>query len=169
MLLDCWTEKIPYGALRSRMIKEWHSVYGPKNGKQRKPDVALVGHDGMSDAQITDLRTANIIVPTYKMGDEDDVERAHKAAAIVDEGVVFVPQSTSRKGQFMSWSRELIDQCDRFPNDKKDLVSTMTRALLYIRDSGLLEMPEADFDEVEYEADYYKSSNRKELQNPYAM
>mgnify|MGYP003347188699 FL=1 len=92
MLLDCWTEKIPYGALRSRMIKEWHSVYGPKNGKQRKPDVALVGHDGMSDAQITDLRTANIIVPTYKMGDEDDVERAHKAAAIVDEGVVFVPQ-----------------------------------------------------------------------------
>jgi phage terminase large subunit-like protein len=172
MLLDCWSEKMSYGALRTKIIKDWHALYGPKTdnnrmARQRKPDVALVG-DGVSDAQIADLRDANVIVPTYKRGEEDDVERAHKAAAIIEEGAVYIPESSVKKGQVTTWAKELTDQMDRFPNDQIDLVSTMTRALLYVRDSGLLVMPEADLDEADYEKDYTVTRSGR-VDNPYSV
>ena len=166
MLLDSWSEKMPYASMRQRIIKEWHSTYGAKDKRGHKPDVALIG-DGMGANMILDLRTANIIVPTYKAGETDYIERAHKVAAVVNDGCVYIPASTKNVTRPVTWSQELLDQCDRFPNDTVDIANTATRALLYIRDNGWLEMPEAEVDEPEYEKDYY-IGKREGVVNPYA-
>lgn len=171
MLLDSWSEKMTYPTMREKVIAEWHSSYGgSKNNvmiKSRKADVALVGASA-GDALIGDLRNANIIIPKYATGDNDLIERAHQSAPIMDTGCIFIPESKKRVKRPVSWANDLFDQCDQFPNDEAtELVDTFTRAMLYIRDSGYLEMPVADPDEEEWSYNY--SSKRQEYANPYAM
>ena len=170
MLLDTWNEKMSYPTMRDKIIKEWHAQYGgsktdPLN-RPRKAEVALVGAEGAGDSMMLDLRSANIVVPRYPLGDSNVVERAHQSAPVLETRCVYVPEGKN-KGQPVSWARALYDQCDRFPNDDSELVSSMTRALLYVRDSGLLEMPQADLDDEPYEKDYHKEKGK--YSNPYTM
>ena len=173
MLLDAWVEKLSYAHLRQKMIDDWHATYGERSDKYRvqkkKADMVLVG-EGVGDTMVLDLRTANIIVPTYKNGDVDLIERAHQTMPILDTGCVYVPESRKRKGQKVNWSQPLMEQCDRFPNDiENELIDTMTRALLFIKDNGWLELSKADDDEMDNEVDYYRASRGVGGRvNPYA-
>jgi phage terminase large subunit-like protein len=168
MLLDAWAEKMSYTDMRQNVIKDWHATYGNKSQvKKHKPDVVLMGIEGAGETMIADLRAANVWVATYKPGDVDLIERSHQVAPILDMDVVYVLPSERRKGEVISWAKALMDQCDRFPNDDEiGHIDTMTRALMYIRDSKWLEMQIADDDERDDDLD---NRRRKVRENPYAM
>jgi phage terminase large subunit-like protein len=169
LLLDAWTEKMTYTALRQKIIRDWHAEYGnpTKGARVYKADTVLIGSEGAGDSLVLDLRGANIGVPNYKNGDIDLIERVHQSAPIFDMGAVYVMPSSKAAGQPISWSRPLLEQCDRFPNDTETgLIDTMTRAMLFVRDNKLLEMQKAEPDEEPYERDYSQPT-RLTYANPY--
>ena len=51
---------------------------------------------------------------------------------------------------------------------RSGLVDTMSRALLFVRDTKQLEMQKADLDEVDEEKDYYRPTGALFRENPYA-
>lgn len=171
MLLDAWREKMSYSDMRQKIIKDWHAEYGGGDQRTRKAkaDMVLLGKNEVGELMIGDMLRANIIVPKYPAGDTNVLERAHQTASILNERCVYFPESKVQKGQVTKWSRDLIDQCDRFPNDEEQgLVITMTRALNYLKDSQLLEMPSAPDDPDDDTFDY--QNNRHPLTariNPY--
>lgn len=170
MLVDTWSEKMSYAEMRAKIIKDWHSEYGTGDQRARKTkaNLVLLGQKEVGELMIHDMHTANIIVPKYPAGDTDLIERAHHTASILNEGCVYFPESTSQKGKVIKWSRGLIEQCDRFPNDEETgLVNTMCRAINYIKDAELLEMPVAALDEPEDDTFDYSKRLRPNI-NPYA-
>jgi phage terminase large subunit-like protein len=95
------------------------------------------------------------------------IESAHQASTILSTGIVYVPESRRTAKSPVTWASELLDQFEKFPNDDAvELVDTFTRAMLYLRDSRLLELSRAELDDPEeYEKDYGKAAASV---NPYA-
>lgn len=166
LLLDAWTDQIPYPVLRSRVLRDWKATYGgdDKTRKGRKADAILVEEKASGISLIQDLQLANVPVTAYNPGNADKVARAHLAAPLFELDRFYVLESTARPGQAISWAQPLITQMEKFPNAKHDdLVDTFTQAIIYIKNNRLIELPyfTADIDET---VDYTK----KQV-NPYGV
>jgi predicted phage terminase large subunit-like protein len=167
MLLDAWTDHLAYPALREKLIKEWHSTYGPGVGK--KPDVLLIEAKASGLSIIQDLRQANLPALPYNPGTADKVNRAHQAAPILEMGCLWLLESARDKGEPVTWARDFVKEIKAFPNGRRDdAVDSMTQAMIWLRDNRLLEMPEAELDEAPFEKDYYETKTRAHYENPYA-
>jgi len=90
-------------------------------------------------------------VQTVNPGRLDKVARAHVVAPLFEagmddpdnpDGMIFAPDK--------SWADMVIDQCASFPRGKHDdLVDSVTQALSFLRDNGLLNMPFEKADPVD--------------------
>lgn len=166
LLLDAWTAHLEYPELKERMIAEWNDEYGDADkedpqSKRRKPDLLLIEEKASGQSLIQDLRLSNLPIMGYNPGRADKISRAHQIAPLLDAGFIYMPESRKKKGQFVSWAVEVIDQMEKFPADEHDdLVDTATQALIYLKDVGFLEVSVTkDEDVVQYQ---------KPLRNPYA-
>lgn len=169
MLVDAWDDHLSYPDLRQKAIEEWHSVYGADSSakparKGRKPDRVLVEAKASGQSLLQDLRLAKVPAIGYNPGNADKVSRAHQAAPTLELGILWIPESRKNPGQFVSWAQPFLKQLAKFPvADHDDYVDTFSQAIIYLKDDGWFELPQAEDDEVE-EVDYAK--NRKV--NPYA-
>ena len=157
-----------YPQLREKLINEWHSTYGNKTmyNKGKKPDVLLIEAKASGLSIIQDLRQANLPAIPYNPGSADKVNRAHQAAPIFELGCVWVPESTKDKGKMVTWARDWFDEMKKFPNSKRDdMVDSSTQAMIYLRDTGHLEMNEAELDDPDEYFDYDKK--KRDHSNPY--
>jgi predicted phage terminase large subunit-like protein len=148
------------------VIDEWHSVYGKTEGRKgRKSDTILIEKKASGQSLLQDMRQANIpAVPYLPMGGK--IPRAHQVAPILELDCLWIPESRKEKGKFVTWARPLVQQCEMFPNgEHDDMVDTVSQAMIYLRDGGWFELPEAPDDPIE-EVDYYELNKRKH--NPYA-
>lgn len=166
MLLDCWADHLGYPQLREKLVEEWHSVYGKTNSRKgKKADSLLIEAKASGLSLIQDLRQANLPAVPY-VPTTDKINRAHQVAPILELDCLWIPESGKEPGKFVSWARPFVKQVEQFPNaEHDDMVDTLTQTMIYLRDDGWLEMPEADDDIVE-EIDYH---NNKPKSNPYAM
>jgi predicted phage terminase large subunit-like protein len=169
MLLDCWAEHLSYPKLREKVISDWSATYGGKKddplNKPRRSDLVLVEQKGSGQSILQDLRAANIPARGYNPGRADKITRAHSVAPILELGCLFIPESAKQKGEFVSWARPMLSQLEKFPNgEHDDLVDTLTQGLIYLRDSGLLELEYSELIDEPEEVDY---SHAKRV-NPYA-
>lgn len=168
MLLDCWADHLAFPQLRSKLIDEWHSVYG-KTGqrKGKKSDVLLIEAKASGLSLIQDLRQANLPAIPYNPGSADKINRAHQASPILELDCLWIPESGKEPGKPVTWARNFIAELTVFPNGAHDdQVDTFTQAIIYLRDQGYFELAYAELDEVE-EVDY--DQIKKIRTNPYAV
>lgn len=164
LILDSWNDKLTYPKLREKVIGDWNAKYGTDGEGRigRKADVVLVEEKASGISLLQDLRLANVPVIGYNPGRANKVQRAHLIAPLLELDCIYVLESGKRPNQPISWVRPLIDQMGKFPNSKKkDLVDSLTQALLYIKDNSLLELP---YHEEDVE-NYYQ----KKQFNPYSQ
>lgn len=167
MLLDCWADHLSFPELRTKLIEEWHALYGKSTSRKgKKADVFLIEAKASGLSLIQDLRQANIPAVPYNPGQADKINRAHQAAPILELDCIWIPESNKEPGKFVTWARPFINEVEKFPTGKHDdQVDQFTQAIIYLRDSKWLELPQADLDEVE-EVDYHAQKRAKT--NPYA-
>ena len=92
----------------------------------------------------------------------DKVSRAHQAAPTLELGLLWVPESGKNRGHAVSWAQPFMKQLSKFPvADHDDYVDTFTQAILFLKNDGWFELPQArDRDDPK--------PYRKEKGNPYA-
>jgi hypothetical protein len=169
MLLDAWDEHLGYPALRARALQDWAAEYGadaaPGPGVPvpgRRPDRALIEAKASGQSLLQDLRAAGVPVLAYNPGSADKVARAHQAAPVLEQGVVWIPESAKNPGQPASWAAKFLRQLGRFPvAEHDDYVDTFTQLVIYLRDSGWLALPQTRRPVPE-------APPRNERVNPYA-
>src|SRR5574343_888785 len=167
MLLDCWAEHLTFPDLRSKLVEEWHSVYGKSQGRKgKKADTLLIEAKASGLSMIQDLRQANLPAIPYNPGTADKVNRAHQVAPILELNCLWVLESSKDPGKPVTWARGFLEELEKFPNaEHDDQVDAFTQAMIYLRDGGWFELAYAELDEVE-EYDYHAEKKRKV--NPYA-
>jgi predicted phage terminase large subunit-like protein len=165
MLLDCWADHLAFPQLRTRLIDEWHSVYGKtKERKGKKADVLLIEAKASGLSLIQDLRQANLPAIPYNPGSADKINRAHQMSPILELDCLWIPESGKEIGKPVTWARDFIAELTVFPNGSHDdQVDAATQSIIYLRDMGYFELAYADVDEIE-EIDY----NAKKKRNPYS-
>jgi predicted phage terminase large subunit-like protein len=167
LLIDAWDEHLSYPDLRARAIKDWGTEYGATSVKDgirraRKPDRVLVEAKASGQSLLQDLRQARVPAVGYNPGNADKVSRAHQSAPTLELGFVWVPESGKNKGQPVSWAQAFIKQLTKFPvAEHDDYVDTFTQAILFLRNDGWFELPQA---RERDEPQQYK----REKVNPYA-
>jgi hypothetical protein len=64
-------------------------------------------------------------------------------------GLLWIPESKRNPGQPVSWAAAFIKQLTKFPlAEHDDYVDTFTQAIIYLKDDGWFELPQAkDIDE----------------------
>lgn len=169
ILLDAWTEHLPYPKLRKKAMDDWKAEYGGVKNDPLKPsrrsDVILVEDKGSGQSLLQDLRVANLPVQGYNPGKADKTARAHMVAPLLEAGLCYVLESRKEPGKPVTWARPLLTQCEEFPNgEHDDLVDTFTQAHIYLRDAEFLELETVPFDEPA-EMDYYQTKRGRT--NPY--
>jgi predicted phage terminase large subunit-like protein len=169
MLLDAWDEPLGYPDLRTKVIEDWTSMYGadpgPKAGmptKGRRPDRILVEAKASGQSLLQDLRLAKVPAVGYNPGNADKVSRAHQAAPTLELGLIWIPESNKNPGQPVSWAQSFLKQIAKFPvAEHDDYVDTFTQAVIFLKNDGWFELPQArDVDEHRLAS--------KEKVNPYA-
>jgi len=166
MLLDCWADHLTFPDLRSKLVEEWHSVYGKVGQRKgKKADALLIEAKASGLSMIQDLRQANLPAIPYNPGNADKVNRAHQVAPILELDCLWIPESTKEPGKPVMWARSFLDELEKFPNaEHDDQVDQFTQAMIYLRDGGWFELAYAEPDPIE-EEDYTK---KRKAVNPYA-
>ena len=168
MLIDAWDEHLSYPDLRQRAIKDWGTEYGGMTEKSpfaraRRPDRVLVEAKASGQSLLQDLRLAKVPAVGYNPGNADKISRAHQASPTLELGLVWVPESRKLPGQHVSWANAFMKQLAKFPvADHDDYVDTFTQAIIYLKNDGWFELPQArDVDET-------PRRNERKV-NPYAV
>lgn len=166
LLLDCWADHLAFPQLRTKLVDEWHSVYGKtKQRKGKKADVLLIEAKASGLSLIQDLRQANLPAIPYNPGSADKINRAHQASPVLELDCLWLMESGKEPGKPVTWAREFVAEVESFPNGvHDDAVDAMTQCIIYLRDLGHFELARAELDEIE-EADYVSVTNKG---NPYA-
>jgi len=167
MLLDAWSDHLAYPQLRAKAVEEWHSVYGKTDKRKgKKADAVLIEAKASGQSLIQDLRQGNVPAIPYNPGNADKINRAHQAAPILELDCLWIPESSKNPGEIVSWAKDFVAQCEKFPNaEHDDYVDTFTQAVIYLRDAGWFDLDRAADDVVE-DFDYYAAKKRRA--NPYA-
>jgi len=160
ILLDIVAEHLSYPNLKKRVIEEWKSAYGET---ARRADLILVEQKASGQSILQDLRQAGIPARAYNPGKADKITRAHMVAPLLECAVIYIPESTKRKGEFVSWAQGFLKEVELFPNSKHDdQVDCFTQALIYFKDAGWLASGAyEEEDEDEY------ADDKKQRKNPY--
>jgi predicted phage terminase large subunit-like protein len=130
--------------------------------KGRRPDRILVEAKASGQSLLQDLRLAKVPAVGYNPGNADKVSRAHQAAPTLELGLIWIPESNKNPGQPVSWAQSFLKQIAKFPvAEHDDYVDTFTQAVIFLKNDGWFELPDAG-DEDEHRL------ASKEKVNPYA-
>ncbi len=162
MLIDCWEDYLAYPDLKPKIMDEYGSIYGDPG---KKVDLVLVEDKAAGISIIQDLQRAQIPCRAYNPGRADKTQRLHLVSNIIAHGLVYVPESTLRRGHPRDWAEPLVSQICSFPEaEHDDLTDTTTQALRLLRDMGFL-----NIDPSPPDTEYVDEEYRKKRENPYAV
>lgn len=170
MILDAWRDWLAYSDVKKRMMDDFKGAkYGGVKDDvlhpSRKADLMLIEEKGSGISLIQDMRRARLLVHNYNPGNASKTTRAHLASSVMDQDCVWVLESKKEPGLPITWVRDLIAECELFPNDEHDdYVDTLTQTLIYLSTTEHLEMPALPVEEPE-EVDY--EERRRSRRNPY--
>ena len=156
LLLDAWTDHLGLPELIRRVKKEMETHYGeaekpvveplfgPKTlpNAGRQPDLVLIEDIGSGKSLRQMLAAEGIQTHPYNPHRAAKVDRLHAVSPVFAQGMVYIPESKKRKGEFISWANDLIEQLTLFvgegslPHD--DLVDSTTQAIRVMMDMKLV-------------------------------
>lgn len=161
MLLDVVNEHMAYPVLKKRVIDEWNAQYGTA---AQRANVPLIEKKASGQSIIQDLRVSKMPVIPYNPGRASKTQRTHAVAPIHETCVVYIRESSTKKGEFVKWAKDFVAQVTTFPAAAHDdMHDTYTQALSYLRDTGWIATPSV---EVEEDEDY--ADDNRPTRNPYA-
>lgn len=152
MILDCWTDHLKFPELRQRAKDDFKATYGDQ---EAPVDLLLIEDKGSGIPLIQDLQRAGLPIRKYNPGRPDKVMRLHAVSHLVYNGRVYIPESKSVPGEFVTWAEDYLREVCSFPNSPHDeYVDCTTQALSVFRDQEWLsidpvqERPEFEDDET---------------------
>lgn len=145
ILIDAFTERMEFPALKDRAIKEY---------QHWKPDTFVIEGRSAGQPLIYELRAMGIPVTEYKPVRGNS--KSARVAAVADlfrSGYVWYPNRR--------WAEDVIEEFAWFPNaEHDDLVDSSTQALIMFRQGGMVRMHHDEQDDedaarIERVANYY--------------
>lgn len=158
IMLAAWRKKVEYPELYEAVkwigedyrIKEIKKLEdgkldfgGIKIDGKHKPDVILVEDKVSGKSVMQQLnRTGGIYTKFNPDKYGDKTERVRKVTHIIEAGRIYVPCMPPLFTKMRPYAAEFVEQCGDFPNgDSRDLVDTMTQALLRLIATGWVGHP----------------------------
>lgn len=148
ILLSMWRDRIEYPELRE-MTKRLYFDYRD-TGKVRNPlfkgrpvDMCLIEAKASGDPLIQDLALAGIrAIPFVPNKYGDKIQRVRLITPLIEGGRVWLPAKPPSYDKLLPFADEFIESVACFPNaESRDLVDTMTQALLKLKDGQFLRHP----------------------------
>lgn len=163
MLIDYFSDHLGFPDLRSKMI-EMHSY---RYGDQEKAvDMILVEDKASGQSILQELKLAGLPMKAFKPGRMDKTSRLHSVSHFIENGMVYIPESTINAGKVRDWAQDFIDEVCSFPVAQHDeAVDILSSALITLSNMSFLRLEEMAEDiEEDDGTDPYANSNRS---NPY--
>ena len=148
ILLSSWRGRVEYPELRE-MAKRLYRDYRD-NGKEhnprfkgREPDLCLIEAKASGDPLIQDMRKGGIrAIPFNPNKYGDKIQRVKLITPIIEGGRVWLRAQAPKYDRLMAFSDDFLQEVATFPNSSsRDLVDTMTQALLKLRDGHFIVNP----------------------------
>lgn len=171
MLLENWDDHLEYPEVRRKILKDWVAEYGGRKGDilhpPRRADAVLIEDKGSGISLRQDLQRAKVPIIPYNPGKADKYARASIVQPMYELGMLYVLESSKKgeAGKPITWARPFTTQLHKFGPGvvtHDDYVDTFTQAMIYLRNQGLIALPEVPDDEEE-DRDY----SGKKRTNPY--
>lgn len=162
MLLDSWAERLSFPDLVDKVTAEKDLKYGetdkkplyapaqvPKwvKGKRPKPlagksiDVILIEEKASGKSLRQQLYKNGILTQGFNPGAAGKLTRLHIVSPLAVDGRIWIPESTSKPGQFMSWSQPMLEQLCAYHGEgttlNDDYVDSTTQAWRLLDDQWL--------------------------------
>lgn len=155
LVLDAWDDHLEYTPLRKRILRDWKERYGANPRDPTQPgyraDALLVENKGSGISLLQDLQRGNVPAVSYNPGKADKTARAQAVLPIWDADCVYFIESSTEKGEVVTWARPFLTQLSKFSlvsAGHDDYVDAFTQALRFLRDKGLLALPMAEEDDA---------------------
>ncbi len=167
MLLSMWHGRLENPDVRRMMIRLAKNYYDiqidnpvPEDYILR-PDMILVENKANGGPLIQDLNRAGIILTRFDplhQGGGDKVARLRKISHIIESGKVWLPARPPSYTTLRPFADSFLEACAVFPNDEnsKDIVDSMSQALIKLRLSAWIDHPDDN-----YIMDNYSNPNKE--------
>lgn len=176
LLLSMWRGQMEYPELRE-MVKRLAYDYlddddeplerpNPANA----PDIVLIESKSSGLSLIPDLMRAGIrgVQPFDPTRFGDKIGRVRGVTHLIQNGRVYLPTSGPNYQYPKPWAMEFVNQCMLFPKaESRDLVDTMTQALLRLSGSGWVVHTGDPRDEFEDYRRVQREAERYDYASPY--
>lgn len=148
ILLGMWRGRVEYPELREmakRLYIDYRDSGKAHNPKftGRSPDLCLVEAKASGDPLIQDLHRGGIRAVSFnpsKYGDK--IQRVRLITPIIEGGRVWLRAQAPQYDRLMPFSDEFLQEVATFPNSSsRDLVDTMTQALLKLKEGQYILNP----------------------------
>lgn len=163
MVIDCFNEHLGFPDLRAKMIEMRSYRYGDQ---EKAVDMILVEDKASGISIIQELKLAGLPIKAFKPGRMDKTSRLHSVSHFIENGMVYIPESTVHSGKVRDWAQEFVDQICSFPVAQHDeMVDCASSGLITLSNMSFLRLEEMAEDIEEYDGtDPYADANRV---NPY--
>ena len=189
LLLDAWAEHLGMPELIKTVKRERQAAYGDDKDRPmlkplvgpgrmatsgRKPDLILIEDKGSGISLRQSLEAEGIGAHPYNPGHADKLQRLHMVSHIFAQGLVYIPESERKPGQYKTWAEPVVQQicAYRGPGSIKhdDHVDACTQSLRLLSDKGLLSTlaPSQARKEDPHADPLDKTAPRERKANPYA-
>jgi predicted phage terminase large subunit-like protein len=146
ILLAVWRKRCEYPELRERIARlavDYLDDGELPSGKKRPPDMILIEAKVSGISLVQDLARMNILATRFKPDKYGDkLERVRRVTPLLEGGRVWVPAQPPTFERMRSFADVFVEQAGTFPNsESRDLVDTMTQALLRLWESAFVWHP----------------------------
>lgn len=163
ILLSLWRGKYENPDLRRMMLRLSQNYYDTKMDDPApedyivKPDMILVEGKANGTPLMQDLNRAGLIINRFdplKHGGGDKVARARSISHLIEAGRIWMPARPPLYDKLRPHADLFVEACAAFPNDdnSKDLVDSMSQAIIKFRLSGMIGHPDDAYITEEYNA-----------------
>ena len=154
LLLDCWDDYYGLPDLIEQVKKDRKTKYGTmatpkvKSAKQtpigKSIDLIIIEDKGSGISLRQMLAREDIKTYPYNPGKADKLARLNAVSHFFYHGIVWMPESETKLGEFKSWTEELIKQICSYAGEESikhdDYVDSVSQALIYYADKNWLSM-----------------------------
>jgi predicted phage terminase large subunit-like protein len=126
ILLNSIKQRLEFPELKKMVLEEY---------KQWKPDSFMVEKKSNGAPLYQEMRRMGVPVSEFTPGKgQDKISRVNAVTDLFSSGIVWAPDRR--------WAREVMEECNDFPNGTNDdLVDSTSLALLRFRQGGFLRLP----------------------------
>jgi predicted phage terminase large subunit-like protein len=161
ILLSLWRGKLENPDVRRMMLRLSKNYYDTRMEYPApedhicKPDMILIEGKANGTPLLQDLRRAGLIINSFdpnKHGGGDKTARARAVSNLIEAGCVWMPAKPPLYDKLRPHADLFVEACASFPNDvnSRDLVDSMSQALIKFRLQGMIGHPDDAYIMEEY-------------------